>query len=118
MTTAKVANANRMKIAVMLSEDGIEDGIVARFADGYTGTVPFGEIPETRNRSGLQAIELANPYEIVLTTTGNEKVELPWDFVRHNCDQIYRPRMEMIAAEGRRTLGARVRASRETAGLT
>jgi putative transcriptional regulator len=45
-------------------------------------------------------------------------VELPWDFVRHYCDRNYRPRMEMIAAEGRQVLGTRVRALREAAGLT
>ena len=38
--------------------------------------------------------------------------------MRHYCDRTYRPGIEMIVAEGRQILGARVRALRETAGLT
>ena len=114
MSTVKVANADRMMIAVTPGEEGID----ASFADGYTGTVPFADIPEIGDHSSLNAIELPNPYEVILTTTRDERVELPWDFVRHYCDQTYRPRMEMIASEGRQVLGARVRALRENAGLT
>ena len=114
MSTVKVVNADRMMIAVTPGEDGIN----ASFADGYSGTVPFRDIPEIGDRSGLNAIELPNPYEVILTTTGDERVELPWDFVRHYCDRTYRPKMELIAAEGRQVLGARVRAFREATGLT
>ena len=114
MNTVRVANAERMIIAVTPGQDGIN----ASFADGYSGTVPFKSIPEIRERSGLNAIELPNPYEIILTTTREERVELPWDFVRHYCDQTYRPRMELIAAEGKQVLGARLRDLRETAGMT
>ena len=114
MSTVKVANADRMIIAVTLSDDGID----ASFADGYSGTVPFRDIPEIGDRSGLGAVELPNPYEIILKTSQDEKVELPWDFVRHYCDQSYRPKMELIAAEGRQFLGARVKALRESASLT
>ena len=114
MTTVKVANADRMIIAVTPGDRGIN----ASFADGYSGIVPFTDIPEVGHLSQLSAVELPNPYEIILTTTEDERVELPWDFVRHYCDQTYRPRVEMIVAEGRQILGARVRALRETAGLT
>ena len=114
MSTVKVVNADRMMIEVTAGQAGIG----ASFADGYSGTVPFGDIPEIGDRSRLHAVELPNPYEVILTTTDDEKVELPWDFVRHYCDQTYRPRMELIAAEGRQVLGARVRALRETAGFT
>ena len=114
MSTVRVTNANRMMIAVTPCEDGIS----ASFADGYSGTVPFGDIPEIGDASGLNNVELPNPYEVILTTTRDERVELPWDFVRHYCDQTYRPRMEMIVSEGRQVLGARVRALRENAGLT
>ena len=114
MSTVKVVNADRMMIAVTPGEDGIN----ASFADGYSGTVPFRDIPEIGDRSGLNAIELPNPYEVILTTTRDERVELPWDFVRHYCDRTYRPKMELIAAEGRQVLGTRVRAFREDAGLT
>ena len=114
MSTVKVANADRMMIAVTPGEEGID----ASFADGYSGTVPFRDIPEVRDRSGLGTVELPNPYEVILTTIQDKKVELPWDFVRHYCDQTYRPRMELIAAEGRQILGTRVRTFREDAGLT
>ena len=114
MSTVKVKHADRMIIAITPGEKGIN----ASFADGHSGMVPFGDIPEIGDRSGLNAITLPNPYEVILTTTQNERVELPWDFVRHYCDLTYRPRMEMIASEGRQVLGARVRALREYAGLT
>ena len=114
MSTVRVTNADRMMIAVTPSEEGIN----ASFADGYSGTVPFGDIPEIGDASGLNNVELPNPYEVILTTTQDERVELPWDFVRHYCDRNYRPRMEMIAAEGRQVLGTRVKTLREAAGLT
>ena len=114
MSTVRVTNADQMMIAVTPSEDGIS----ASFADGYSGMVPFGDIPEIRDASGLNNVELPNPYEVILTTTQDKRVELPWDFVRHYCDRNYRPRIEMIAAEGRQLLGTRVRAFREAAGLT
>ena len=105
MTTVKVANADRMIIAVTPGEQGIN----ASFADGYSGIVPFTDIPEIGDFSKLDAVELPNPYEIILTNTQDERVELPWDFVRHYCDLTYRPRMEMVAVKGRQILGSRVR---------
>ena len=56
--------------------------------------------------------------ELILTTTLDETMELPWDFVRHYCDSSYRPRMELIAALERQTLGGRIREFRESTGLT
>ena len=114
MNTVKVANAERMIIAVTPDVDGVK----ASFADGCNGKIPFKSIPEIKDRSGLDAVELPHPYETILTTTRDEKVELPWDFVRHYCGQTYRPRMELIAAEGKQLLGARARALREAAGMT
>ena len=114
MGTVKVTNADRMIIAVTPGDRGIN----ASFADGYSGIVPFTDIPEVGDLSKLNAIELPNPYEIILTNTQEERVELPWDFVRHYCDLTYRPRMEMVAAKGKQVLGSRVRRTRETANLT
>ena len=114
MSTVMVVNADRMIIAITPSEGGI----TASFADGHIGTVPFGDIPEVGDRSCLESVELPNPYQVILMTTRNETVELPWDFVRHYCDHAYRPRMELIAAEGKQILGGRVRALRESAGFT
>lgn len=114
MTTVKVKNAERMMIAVT----PYEDGVGAVFADGCSGTIPYGALPEIGGLSSINAVELPNPYEVILTTTRAETLELPWDFVRHYCDSNYRPRMELIAALERQTLGSRVRDFRETLGLT
>jgi len=56
-----------------------------------TRKIPFKSIPEIKDRSGLDAVELPNPYEIILTITRDERVKFPWDFVRHYCDQTHRP---------------------------
>ena len=63
--TVKVAKAERMIIAVTPGQDGIH----ASFADGCSGKVPLKSIPEIKDRSGLDAVELPNPYEIILTIT-------------------------------------------------
>ena len=57
MSTVRVTNADRMMIAVTPGEDGIS----ASFADGYSGTVPFGDIPEIGDASGLNNVELPEP---------------------------------------------------------
>ena len=95
-----------------------EDGVKAIFADGRCGVIPYGDLPEIGNLSSISAVELPNPFEVVLRTTQDETVELPWDFVRHYCDPSYRVRMELIADLERQTLGNRVRGFRETAGLS
>ena len=40
-----------------------------------------------------------------LITAIGDRVEIPWDFARHYCDQSYRPTIEAIAIQGRRMLG-------------
>ena len=65
----------------------------------------------------LTGLEIPNPYEVVLTTANGERVEIPWDFARHYCDATYRPIIETLAMQGRRTLGGRIRQVRESAGL-
>ena len=93
----------------MLSATLTEEGIGLTFADGCGGVVPFLDLPEVGGRSGIHALELPNPYEMILITALGERVELPWDFVRHYCDRSYRHTVEAIALQGRRTLGERVR---------
>ena len=66
----------------------------------------------------MSGIELPNPYEMVLNTAAGERVEIPWDFARHYCDESYRPTVEAIAMRGRQTLGQRIRQFRESAELT
>ena len=114
MDVVVVKNANRMMTTASLLDDGVE----LSFADGHKGLIPYGEIPEVRNREGISGLELPNPYEMVLQTAGGESVEIPWDFARHYCDATYRPTIEAIAALGRQSIGERVRRYRESAGLT
>jgi DNA-binding XRE family transcriptional regulator len=114
VATVLVKNANRM----MTSATPTEEGLAVTFADGYKGLVPFADLPEIGTAANLKDVELPNPYEITLQTHQGETVTLPWDFIRHYCDASYRPRMEAIAASGRKALGNRVRQLREAAGLT
>ena len=114
MNAVLVKNADRMMMTANLREDGVE----LTFADGRIGLIPFTEVPEVRDRSALAAIELPSPYEMVLKTVRGERIEIPWDFARHYCDESYRPTVEAIAMRGRLTLGGRIRQFRESAGLT
>ena len=114
MDVVQVKNANRMMTTASLLEDGIE----LSFADGFKGLIPYADVPEVRERGGISRLELPNPYEMVLETPHGEKVEVPWDFARHYCDESYRPTVEAIAILGRHNLGERIRRFRESAGLT
>ena len=114
MDAVLVRNADRMMLSAALREDGI--GLT--FADGCRGVVPFVDLPEVGGSSGISGLELPNPYEMILITALGDRVEIPWDFARHYCDQSYRPTIEAIAMQGRRTLGERIRGFRESAGLT
>ena len=107
-------NANRMMTVASLLEHGIE----LSFADGASGLIPYSALPEIGERAALSALELPNPYELVLKTTQGATVEIPWDFARHYCDASYRPAVEAIAMRGRHTLGQRVRRLRNSAGLS
>ncbi len=114
MDAVLVKNASRMMMAGSLLEDGIE----LRFADGRKGLIPFADVAEIKERSALSSLELPNPYEMVLETVSGERIEVPWDFARHYCDESYRPTVETIAMHGKQTLGERIRQFRESAGLT
>lgn len=114
MAVTLVRNANRMMTSAELSEDGIE----LRFADGARGVIPFTEIPEIKERPGAAAIELPNPYELIVETAAGELAEIPWDFARHYCDDSYRPAMEAAAKKGRDSLGERIRRHRVAIGWT
>ena len=114
MEAVLVKNADRMMTAATLLDDGIE----LCFADGRRGLVPFADLPEIGEPGVVSGIELPNPYEMVLNTAAGERVEIPWDFARHYCDESYRPTVEAIAMRGRQTLGQRIRQFRESAELT
>ncbi len=114
MDAVLVKNADRMMMTASLLADGIE----MSFADGSRGLIPFADVPEIKERAALSGLELPNPYEMVLQTTHGERIEIPWDFARHYCDESYRPAIESIAMRGRQTLGERIRQFRESAGMT
>ena len=109
-----VKNADRMMTTATLRDDGI----AMSFADGSNGLIPLSEFPEIEESKELASLELPNPYELVLNTARGERIEIPWDFARHYCDESYRPAVEAIAMRGRQTLGERIRRSRQSAGLT
>lgn len=96
----------------------VEHGIELSFADGAKGLIPYSALPEIGERATLSALELPNPYEMVLKTAQGETVEIPWDFARHYCDALYRPAVEAVAMRGRHTLGQRIRRLRKSAGLS
>lgn len=114
MSAVLVKNADRM----MTSADPGKEGIEITFADGRRGLVPFADLPEVRKFENLTSVELPNPYQAILHASSGETVELPWDFVRHYCDDSYRPRVEAVASAGRQVIGARIRELRVSAGLT
>lgn len=114
MDTVLVKNANRMMTSAALLDHGIE----LTFADGVRGLIPYTDLPEIGERTALAALELPNPYEVVLKTAQGATSEIPWDFARHYCDAAYRPAVEAIAMHGRRTLGRRIRRLRKSAGLS
>ena len=99
MQSVLVRNANRMMTVARLLEDGVE----LSFADGAKGLIPYADFPEINRRAAVRSLELPNPYELVLETAQFEHVEIPWDFARHYCDASYRPTIEAIAAQGKRT---------------
>ena len=103
---------------MMTRASATDDGIELTFADGCQGIIPFSDIPEIGTSSALKEIELPNPYQINIRGVEGEAVELPWDFVRHYCDSSYQLRVEAVAAVGRQSLGKRIRAVREAAGMT
>ena len=112
--TARVKHAERM----MTQADAINQGIEVTFADGCKGLIPFRDTPEVGRSSHLSSIELPNPYQVNIHGSKGEVVELPWDFVRHYCDASYRSQVVAIASEGRQALGKRIRAIRESGGMT
>lgn len=112
--TAIVKNAERMMTYGIATRDGIE----LTFADGCKGVIPFSDIPEVGKPSELMGIELPNPYQVNIHSAKRDTVELPWDFVRHYCDSSYQSKAEAFAATGRQSIGNRIRAIRETSGMT
>ena len=114
MEAVMVKNADRMMTTATLQDDGI----AMSFADGSSGVIPFSEFPEIEESTELTSLELPNPYELILNTARGDRIEIPWDFARHYCDDSYRPAVAAIAMRGRQTLGERIRLSRQSAGLT
>lgn len=111
---ANTEHVERMMIRANVTSEGIE----VTFADGCNGLIPFAVLPEVGNSSNVINIELPNLYQVNIHALNGELIELPWDFVRHYCDVAYRPKIEAIAFQGRRTLGKLIRTMRENAKIT
>jgi len=114
MATTLVADADRM----ITSVTPIDRAIELTFADGANGVIPFEDIPEIGAASNLESIELPSPYQIVLRSRAGDVAEIPWDFARHYADTAYRQRVELVATAGQQSIGSRIRALREEAGMT
>ena len=114
MNPVLVKNAERMMTKAVPRPDGIE----VTFADGRSGLLPYAAVPEISEQQQLSAIDLPSAYELVLETASGERVEIPWDFARHYCDDSYRPNVERMASDARQSLGSRIRHFREASGLT
>ena len=114
MDAVLVRNADRMMTVATI----VAEGVQLSFADGCKGMIPYRDIDDVDDATDLSGLELPNPYEMILNTVNGERIDIPWDFARHYCDESYRPTVEAIAMRGRRTLGERLRALRDSAGLT
>jgi DNA-binding XRE family transcriptional regulator len=112
--TVQLENADRMMTRARASGRGLD----LAFADGHKGLIPFTDLPEIGDLSNLEALELPNPYEIILRSRDGHVLELPWDFGRSYCDLSYRSKVEAIASAGRQSLGGKLRQLREAASLT
>ena len=114
MEAVLVRNADRMMTVATIMADGVQ----LSFADGCKGMIPYSDIDDIDDATDLSGLELPNPYAMILNTVNGERIDIPWDFARHYCDESYRPTVEAIAMRGRRALGERLRALRDSAGLT
>ena len=103
---------------MMMAASLLDDAIQYTFADGASGQIPFADLSEIGESGAIVGLELPTAYEMIITLSDGQHIEIPWDFARHYCDQTYRPTIEAIAAAGRKTLGGRIRRNRESAGLT
>ena len=102
----------------MISVDVHDVGISVTYADGASGVVPFGEIEGIDGRASISAIELPNPYEVVLVLSDGSREELPWDFVRWHCDDSFEARTSSTIRKGQQAVGERIRRYRQSAGMT
>ena len=102
MDVVLVKNANRMMTTASL----LDDGIGLRFADGIKGLIPYGEVPEVRNREGISGLELPNPYEMILRTAGGRECRNPMGLrpalLRRNIPAIRRIHSSTWEADHRR----------------
>ena len=114
MTTALLANLDKMMTAARV----MADGVAVTFADGCSGVIPFSALPDVTDPAAITGLSLPNPYELHLITDDGEHPEIPWDFARHYCDVSYRQRVEAQVLLAAQTLGGRIRRWRKDAGLS
>src|SRR5262245_16113950 len=106
-----VHGSDRMLTAARI----LPNGIWVRFADEREGVIPY------------DALELREPpLQVSIPRTDHLRIrgadgnveDVPWDFARHYAEESYRARSEAIAATGRRSVGHRLKALRESQGVT
>lgn len=114
MTTALLANLDKMMTAASV----LPDGVAVTFADGCSGVIPFSALPDVTDPTAITGLSLPNPYELHLITGDGEHPEIPWDFARHYCDASYRQRVEAQVMLAAQTIGERIRQWRKAAGLS
>ena len=102
---------------MITSVNRVDTGIECTFADGCSGMVPFVAL-RGFDPTQLMEIELTDPRVVVLHMKTGTTEELPWDFIRHYCDQTYQARAEGLAVEGYKIFGKRLKRLREVAKLT
>ena len=73
MSTVLVRNADQMMTAAALLDTAIQ----CAFADGAGGLIPYADVPEIGDRNGVAALELPNAYEMIVTLSDGQQVEIP-----------------------------------------
>ena len=111
----RVTNADRLMTRANVDPNGVQ----VSFADEVSAVIPFSDLPEIGGIDNIAAVDLPNPHELILSRKGGgEPLELPWDYVRRYCDPAFASKEQATGARGRKTLGARLRRLRKSAGIT
>ncbi len=106
-----VSGAEKMVTRAYLTKTSLR----VRFADEAEGEIPLADI---KLDSAPESVSLPTPFAIeVLLENGRLEV-IPWDFARHYADPEYEKRSRAVAKNGRETLGRRLQALRQQAGLS
>ena len=113
-TSVIVKNAERMMLSANITKQGLE----IAFADSRNALIPFEDLDIRDASKEISAIDLPNPYEVVLRLKNGKSDEIPGDFARDYCDREFSRKTATAAAPARELLGERIRNARVKARLT